>query len=88
MSNNCYNTFTFFGNQAVLDQVEQWSKALEASIANDPSSDRKTSSRPLIAVFLPEELDKGDLTTLCNKWFGQKWVSPTLAVRLASINMS
>jgi len=68
MSDKCYNTFTFFGNSDVYDQVEVWYEELKK--AHKPSKDLPYSPSALFKVFLPNE--KEDSLA----WFGQKWVYP------------
>jgi len=68
MADKCYNSFTFFGNKAVLDQVETWYKALEN--AHKPSKDSSFSPKALFEIFLPDEDQDSQ------SWFGQKWVYP------------
>jgi hypothetical protein len=68
MADKCYNIFTFFGNELVGLQVQNWHAALKK--AHKPTEDTPFSPKALFDVFLPNE----PIDAL--GWFGQKWIYP------------
>lgn len=86
MANNCYNIFTFFGKKIVLNQVDEWFKALQTSVINHHSSDKGISCRSLFEVFMPHHINESDLIDDCTQWFGQKWVYPDFGETLSLKN--
>lgn len=65
MANHCWNLFSFYGNERVLEQVKQWQDQLNQI---KPTEDDKFCMRAIRQVFYPnakadEQLD-----------YGSKWV--------------
>lgn len=65
MANNCYNTFSFFGNAKVDKQVEAWySKLEEVALAKtDPQS-----VSTIFEVFFPDKVVQSAIPDLGSKW--------------------
>ena len=51
MSNNCYNSFAFYGNSEVLGQIQKWNESLKSIT---PTSDDKFCARSIKIVFYPD----------------------------------
>lgn len=65
MADNCYNTFTFFGNAKVLKQVEKWEAELKAAASAKHDG---SSAKAIFEVFFPEVEDQSAITYLGVKW--------------------
>ena len=65
MANNCYNTFTFFGNAKVLKQVSLWRAKLKDL---EISSKGTYSDEAIFEVFTSEELNPDAVIYLGVKW--------------------
>jgi hypothetical protein len=65
MANNCYNTFSFFGNVKVVKQVEIWNSKLQdvASAKTNPQSDKT-----IFEVFFPDVVVQSAIPYLGTKW--------------------
>ncbi len=68
MASNCYNTFTFFGNQEVLSKVVEWKSALQSVVPTD--TDPK-SGRAIKEIFFPSLSQEK-----ANIFSGAKWAYP------------
>ena len=51
MSSNCYNSFAFYGNSKVLDQIQKWNESLKAIT---PTAEDKFCARAIKKVFYPD----------------------------------
>jgi hypothetical protein len=69
MANHCFNTVSFFGNDAVLKQVEAWNTAL-SSFA--PTEEDPYCMRAIRPVFYPDKASDKDID------MGSKWVHEDL----------
>jgi hypothetical protein len=65
MANTCWNLFSFYGNEKVVEQVKQWQKGLDSA---KPTEDDKNCMGAIRTVFYPDS--KPD-----DEWdYGSKWV--------------
>ncbi len=65
MANNCYNTFSFFGNAKVDQQVETWhSKLREVAL----SKTNLQSDSTIFEVFFPTKVVQSAIPYLGTKW--------------------
>jgi len=65
MANTCWNLFSFYGNEKVVEQVKQWQKGLDSV---QPTEDDKNCMGAIRTVFYPDS--KPD-----DEWdYGSKWV--------------
>ena len=65
MANTCWNLFSFYGNQAVIEQIKEWQKGLDSV---EPTEDDKYCMRAIQAVFYPDAKEDEALD------YGSKWV--------------
>ncbi len=65
MANTCWNLFSFYGNEKVLEQVKQWQKGLDSV---QPTEEDKHCMRAIRAVFYPDSKEDKALD------YGSKWV--------------
>jgi len=65
MADNCYNTFTFFGNAKVLKQVGKWEAELKAATSTKHDG---SSAKAILEVFFPEIDHQTAITFLGVKW--------------------
>ena len=65
MANTCWNLFSFYGNEKVLEQVKQWQKDLDSV---KPTEKDKHCMRAIRAVFYPDSKEDEALD------YGSKWV--------------
>jgi hypothetical protein len=65
MANHCWNRFSFFGNERVLEQVKQWQKQLNKV---KPTVEDKFCMRAIREVFYRDAQPDDNLE------FGSKWV--------------
>lgn len=65
MANNCYNTFSFFGNAKVKKQVQSWSAEMK-SLASEKTNSQSESV--IFEVFFPNEVIKNSVAYLGAKW--------------------
>ena len=65
MANNCYNTFSFFGNAKVVKQVEAWNSKLQdvASAKTNPQSEST-----IFEVFFSDVVVQSAIPHLGTKW--------------------
>jgi hypothetical protein len=65
MANNCYNTFTFFGNKKVAQQIDAWTLRLK-EMAEGKSG--LQSGKVIFEVFFPSADVKNAIGYLGTKW--------------------
>jgi hypothetical protein len=65
MANTCWNLFSFYGNERVVNQVKQWQKGLDEV---QPTEDDKYCMSAIQAVFYPDAKADESLD------YGSKWV--------------
>ena len=65
MANTCWNLFSFYGNEAVIEQIKEWQKGLDSV---EPTEDDKYCMRAIQAVFYPDAKEDEALD------YGSKWV--------------
>ncbi len=65
MANTCWNLFSFYGNEAVIEQIKEWQKGLDSV---EPTKDDKYCMRAIQAVFYPDAKEDEALD------YGSKWV--------------
>ncbi len=65
MANTCWNLFSFYGNEKVLEQVKQWQKDLDSV---KPTEEDKHCMRAIRAVFYSDSKEDEALD------YGSKWV--------------
>jgi hypothetical protein len=65
MANTCWNLFSFYGNERVINQVKQWQKGLDEV---QPTEDDKYCMSAIQAVFYPDAKADESLD------YGSKWV--------------
>jgi len=68
MSDKCYNTFSFFGNEQVILQVQSWRNSMEK--LQQTNFKEIKDETPIFETLIPK-IEKKALN-----WFGQKWVYP------------
>jgi len=64
MANNCYNLISFFGNDAVLQQVKKWRSSLEQL---NTTRDDDGSLKAINQIFYPK-IEQKDID------YGSKWI--------------
>jgi len=74
MSENCYNTFSFFGDKKVILQVQSWRDSMEA-LQRSNSKEIKNASPIFETLLSADETD-------ALGWFGQKWVYPDFGTEI------
>jgi hypothetical protein len=65
MANTCWNLFSFYGNEKVVEQVKKWQKGLDSV---QPTEDDKNCMGAIQAVFYPDTKEDEDID------YGSKWV--------------
>jgi hypothetical protein len=65
MANTCWNLFSFYGNEKVVEQVKQWQKGLDSA---KPTEDDKNCMGAIRTVFYPDSKPDDELD------YGSKWV--------------
>ena len=65
MANTCWNLFSFYGNEKVVEQVKQWQKGLDSV---QPTEDDKNCMGAIRTVFYPDSKPDDELD------YGSKWV--------------
>jgi hypothetical protein len=65
MANTCWNLFSFYGNEKVVEQVKQWQKGLDSA---QPTEDDKNCMGAIRTVFYPDSKPDDELD------YGSKWV--------------
>lgn len=75
MASNCYNTFSFFGNKKVAQQIEAWASSLK-EVAEGKSS--LQSEETIFEVFFPG----ADLKNAIG-YLGSKWAYPDFGESIA-----
>jgi len=65
MANTCWNLFSFYGNEKVVEQVKQWQKGLDSA---QPTEDDKNCMGATRTVFYPDSKPDEELD------YGSKWV--------------
>jgi hypothetical protein len=65
MANTCWNLFSFYGNEKVVEQVKQWQKSLDSV---QPTEDDKNCMGAIRTVFYPDSKPDDELD------YGSKWV--------------
>lgn len=64
MANNCYNLISFFGNDAVLEQVKKWRLSLDKlNATNDDDGSVKAINQIFYPKIKPKDID-----------YGSKWI--------------
>jgi hypothetical protein len=65
MANNCYNTFSFFGNSKVNKQIEEWLIKLKEGSLNKSDTNKGFT---IFEVFFPGEDIQSAIPYLGTKW--------------------
>ena len=65
MANTCWNLFSFYGNEKVIEQVKKWQEALDSV---KPTEDDKYCMRAIRTVFYPDAESGEEI------YYGSKWV--------------
>ncbi len=69
MANSCYNLYSFYGNDKVIEQVKMWRTELDSI---SPTEEDPNCMRAIRAVFYPNV--KADESLI----YGSKWVHPDI----------
>jgi len=97
MANNCYNLISFFGNDAVLEQVKQWRLNLEKlNTTNDKDGSLKAINQIFYSGIKQKDIDYGanwihlddfpNTPNECQLGITSAWSSPDLFLeRLTSL---
>ena len=65
MANNCYNTFSFFGNSKVNKQIDEWLIKLKEGSLNKSDTNKGFT---IFEVFFPGEDIQSAIPYLGTKW--------------------
>lgn len=65
MANNCYNTFSFFGNAKVKKQVESWNSEMKALVSEKATSQLESV---IFEVFFPNAFVNNPVAFIGTKW--------------------
>ncbi len=65
MANTCWNLFSFYGNEKVIEQVKKWQKALDSA---KPTADDKYCMGAIRTIFYPDSNSDEEID------YGSKWV--------------